>query len=234
MSVDTVLTPKRKRLEFPPLEAGDHMDAAEFERRYRAMPDLKKAELIRGVVYIPSPVRLEHHGEPHSDAVGWIVYYKSLTPGLRSGDNNTIRFDDWNEPQSDISLLIPSRAGGQSTISVDDYVTGPPELVFEVSASSRSLDLGTKKGVYEEFGVTEYVVWRVQDEVIDWFSLQDNKYVSRNPDSDDIFRSTVFPGLWLDWKALLTGDLARVFAVLQQGAATPEHAAFVKKLAEAS
>jgi len=234
MSVDSAVKQKRKPLEFPPLEAGDHMNAAEFERRYHAMPEVKKAELIRGIVYMPSPVRLEHHGEPHSDAVGWIVYYKSLTRGVRSGDNSTIRFDEWNEPQSDISLLIPARAGGQSTISEDDYVTGPPELVFEVTASSRSLDLGAKKGVYAEFGVKEYLVWRVQDEVIDWFKLQEGQYVSRDPDPDDIFRSTVFPGLWLDWKALLTGDLARVFAVLQQGAATPQHASFVKRLASSS
>lgn len=234
MSVESAVTPRRRRLEFPPLEAGDHMNAAEFERRYRAMPTLKKAELIRGVVYMPSPVRLEHHGEPHSEAVEWIVYYKSLTPGVRSGDNNTIRFDECNEPQSDISLLIPASAGGQSTISEDDYVTGPPELVFEVTSSTRSLDLGAKKVLYAEFGVREYVVWRVQDEVIDWFLLENGKYVSRDPDPDDIFRSTVFPGLWLDWKALLKEDLARVFAVLQQGEATPEHAAFVKRLAAPS
>jgi Uma2 family endonuclease len=148
-------------------------------------------------------------------------------------DNNTIRLDDENEPQSDISLFIPTNAGGQSTVSEDDYLTGAPELVFEVTASTRSYDLGIKKGVYEEFGALEYIVWRVQDEAIDWLLLRDGAYVRTAPDADDIFRSKIFPGLWLDWKALLTGDLARVFAVVQQGCATPEHKAFVERLAAA-
>ena len=50
----------------PPLEPGDRLSRAEFERRYDAMPNLKKAELIEGVVYMPSPVRVRRHGGPIS------------------------------------------------------------------------------------------------------------------------------------------------------------------------
>ena len=39
-----------------PLEHGDHLTREEFERRYEAMPHVRKAELIEGVVYMPSPV----------------------------------------------------------------------------------------------------------------------------------------------------------------------------------
>lgn len=225
-------TPTRvTRPRYPLLDHGDRMKAAEFEARYSAMPHVKRADLLDGVVYMPSPARYESHSEPHGIAVTWLGMYRMLTPGIGFADNGTIRLDDDNQPQADVSLRIPASAGGQSTISEDDYLTGAPELTVEVAASSRSYDLGAKRDVYARFGVREYVVWQVEENGIDWFVLRDGAYVSVDPDPDNLFRSVVFPGLWLDWQALLTGDLARVFAVLQQGAATPEHAAFVRRLA---
>jgi hypothetical protein len=47
------------------LQTGDHLTVAEFERRYEAMSGLKKAELIEGVVFMPSPVTNDDHGVPH-------------------------------------------------------------------------------------------------------------------------------------------------------------------------
>jgi Uma2 family endonuclease len=221
----------RPKIEPPPLEAGDRMTAAEFERRYDAMPELKKAELLQGVVYMPSPVRLNQHGEPRADMVGWLTMYKAFTRGVRGGDNSTVRLNDLNEPQPDILLLIPAAAGGQSTVSADGYVTGAPELVCEVASSSRSYDLGVKLDVYRAFGVREYVIWRVGDDAIDWFVLRNGQYVPLPPGPDGLLRSEAFPGLWLDPAALIAGDLGRVLAVVQQGTATPEHAAFVRRLA---
>jgi len=46
----------------PPLESGDRLTRQEFERRYQAMPNIQKAELIEGVVYVASPVRATSHG----------------------------------------------------------------------------------------------------------------------------------------------------------------------------
>jgi Uma2 family endonuclease len=227
----TVPIRTRPRVEPSPLEPGDRMTATEFERRYDAMPDLKKAELLRGIVYTPSPVRLDHHGEPHADMIGWLGMYKAFTPGVRGGDNSTVRLDELNEPQPDILLLIPASAGGQSTISPDDYVTGAPELVCEIASSSRSYDLGVKLEVYREFGVREYVVWRVGDDAIDWYILRTGRYELLQPDPDGIYRSGIFPGLWLDPTALVAGDMGRVLVVVQQGAATAEHEAFVRRLA---
>jgi Uma2 family endonuclease len=221
----------RPRAEIPPLEAGDRMTAAEFERRYDAMPGLKKAELLQGVVYMPSPVRLDQHGEPHSDMIGWLAMYRAFTRGLRGGDNSTVRLDDQNEPQPDILLLIPASAGGQSTVSADGYVIGAPEMVCEVASSSRSYDLGVKLNVYRQFGVREYVVWRVGDDAIDWFVLRGDWYEQLPPGPDGLLRSEVFPGLWLDPAALIAGDMGRVLTVVQQGCATPEHEAFVRRLA---
>jgi Putative restriction endonuclease len=225
-----LVPPKRARV--PLLNNGDRMKATEFEARYARMPYVKRAELLNGVVYMPSPVRYEFHANPHGLIMTWIGNYCMFTPGLDCGDNGTIRLDDDNQPQADVSLRIPAESGGQSTISEDDYLTGPPELICEVAASTRAYDLGVKKEVYARFGVREYIVLLVEENGIEWFVLRDGQYVSIDPGPDDLFRSESFPGLWLDWKALLTGDRAGVFAALQQGCATPEHQSFVQRLAQ--
>ncbi|MGH7134802.1 MAG: Uma2 family endonuclease, partial [Pirellulales bacterium] len=141
-------------------------------------------------------------------------------------------FDDLNEPQPDLLLAIESTAGGQLRVDEDDYYAGPPDFIAEVAASSVSYDLHAKLRVYEREGVREYLVWRTRDGEIDWFRLDQGKYMPIAPDAAGIVKSTVFPGLWLDCAALLRRDLPRVFAVLQEGIATPEHAAFVHALAE--
>jgi Uma2 family endonuclease len=214
----------------PLLERGDRLTRAEFERRYDAMPNLKKAELIEGVVYMPSPVRLDRHGNPHAHLVGWLFVYESATPGVRSADNTTVRLDETNEPQPDALLMIDPRRGGQARISTEDYVETAPELVAEVSASSASYDLHTKLGAYLRNGVREYIVWRVLDGEVDWFILRGGQYERLAPGADGILRSEIFPGLWLDATALVNDDLARVLAVIQQGVASPEHADFVTRL----
>ena len=214
----------------PPLEPGDRLTRPEFERRYEAMPHLKKAELIEGVVHMPSPVRHRRHGRPHLQLAGWLAAYEAGTPGVEASDNGTARLDLANEPQPDALLLIDPARGGQARISADDYVEGAPEWVGEVAASSVSIELNTKLAIYQRNGVLEYVVWRVLNRAIDWFLLRDGQFERLEPDAQGILRSTVFPGLWLDAAALVRGDLATVLAVLQQGLASPEHAAFVAQL----
>jgi hypothetical protein len=216
--------------ELPPLEPGDHLTRDEFERRYEAMPYLKKAELIEGVVYMPSPTRFRHHGRPTRHLSAWLGAYEAATPGVEGGDNTTARLDLDNEPQPDALLLIDPACGGQAKISPDDYIESAPEWVGEVSASSVSIDLHTKLGVYRRNGVCEYLVWRVLDQAVDWFVLRAGQYERLISDEAGILRSEIFPGLWLDAAALVRRDLARVLAVLQQGIASPEHAAFVARL----
>jgi len=223
--------PTRPARKIPPLQSGDRLTRDEFERRYHAMPGVKKAELIEGEVYIPSPVSHEFHGGPHTDATSWLGVYRASTPGVDAGDNSTVRLDTDNEPQPDVLLFIqPDRAG---RVTLDDgYITGAPELVFEVSASTASLDLGKKLNVYRRNQVSEYVVWRVYDDAIDWFVLRDAQFDRLAPDpADGLYKSETFPGLWLDAAALARRDLAAVLAALARGLASPEHAAFASALA---
>lgn len=214
----------------PPLEPGDHLTRDEFERRYDAMPNLKKAELIEGVVYMPSPVRVDQHSSPHAAYIGWLTTYWAWTPGVRAADNTTIRLDLDNEPQPDGLLLIEPTHGGQATIDDDGYIAGGPELVGEVSASSASLDLNAKLRVYRRNNVLEYVVWRVLDDAIDWFILRGSQYDRLPLSADGHYRSETFPGLWLDPAALTRFDLQTVLQSLQLGIASPEHATFVARL----
>ena len=216
------------------LENGDRLTRREFERRYATRPDIKKAELIEGVVYISAAVRLTSHGEPHVAVIAWLGGYVASTPGVRAADNATVRLDLDNEPQPDVLLRIEPRAGGQSRVSDDDYLEGAPELVVEIAASSVSYDLHDKLRVYRRNGVREYVVWRVHDRQIDWFVLEDDEYRHLEPDAGGVLHSTVFPGLRLAAEALLAGDLATVLAELRRGLDTDEHTAFVTRLQAAS
>src|SRR6266571_6380247 len=210
----------------PPLENGDTLTRAEFERRYEAMPHLKKAELIEGVVYVPSPVRHRYHGHQHTHLIGWLVQYEANTPGVEASDNVTVRLDLDNEPQPDALLFIDPACGGHALIDADGYIEGAPELVAEVASSSVSYDLHAKLRVYRRNGVREYIVWRVLDHEMDWFGLRAGQYERLPLDAEGLWRSAVFAGLWLDPAALVHGDIATVLAVVQGGVASPEHAAF--------
>lgn len=214
----------------PPLENGQRLTRAEFERRYDAMPNLKKAELIEGVVHLPSPVRYRQHGSPHSTLVGWLFLYRARTPGTRLADNASVRLDLVNMPQPDATLFIDPEFGGQASIDPDDYLSGGPDLVAEVSASSIAHDSGEKRRAYERNHVREYIVWRVLDRQVDWYILRGESYEKQTPAGDGILRSTVFPGLWLDPSALIRDDCDAVLEVLARGLETPEHAAFVAQL----
>ncbi len=215
----------------PPLEQGDTLSRDEFERRYNNMPHVKKAELIDGVVHMASPGRCDHHGSPHASIIGWLFQYRALTNGTNVVDNTTIRLDLDNEPQPDAALFVKPACGGSVRISDEDYIEGAPELVAEVAASSVSIDMNQKLHVYRRNQVREYIVWRTQDNEIDWFILRGGQYVAQLPNSDGLLCSEVFPGLWLDAAAMTDGDMETVIRAAQRGVESDEHKRFVSSLA---
>ena len=213
----------------PPLQNGDRLTRDEFERRWDAMPDLKRAELIEGVVHVvPPPVSHVFHASPHLRLSGPLSTYWAATPGLAAGDNSSLRLDLPNMPQPDLYLMMLPEHGGRARVGDDGYVAGAPELIAEVAASSVSYDLHDKMEVYRRNGVREYVVWRTYD--IDHFTLVDGAHQPLAADEHGVYRSTAFPGLWLDGPRLLAGDLAGVQRTLNLGLSAAEHAAFVAKL----
>ncbi|MEE8305019.1 MAG: Uma2 family endonuclease [Candidatus Tectomicrobia bacterium] len=212
------------------LENGDRLTRPEFERRYQAMPQLNKAELIEGIVYVPSPVRSTSHAKPHGLIITWLGVYSAATLGVELNDNATVRLDMDNEPQPDALLRLDERLGGQSRLSTDDYIEGGPELIVEIAASSAAYDVHDKLRAYRRNQVQEYLVWQVHEHRLDWWQLQEGAYVSLQADASGIVRSVVFPGLWLATSALIEGNLAEVLAMLQAGLAAPEHQAFVEQV----
>lgn len=213
-----------------PLNSGDRLSRAEFERRYQAHPEISKAELIEGVVYVSSPIRAEQHADPHFSITGWLGVYCAATPGLIGSDNATVRLDLENEPQPDVSLRLKPELGGRTRVDEDGYLEGPPELIVEVAASSASYDLHDKRRVYARNGLPEYLVAQTHEKRLDWFILREGVYQSLEADDQGILRSEIFPGLWLQPAALWSSDLATLLAVLQEGLASPEHVAFVEQL----
>jgi Uma2 family endonuclease len=216
----------KSKVDPPPLENGDRLSAKEFLRRYDAMPNVKKAELIEGIVNMGSPVRVDVHSEPDNVIQTWIGMYAGLTPGVQAASNATVRLDVDNVPQPDSFIRL---VAGQSKVE-NGYVIGCPELVIEIAASSASIDLHKKMHVYRRNGAREYLAWRTLDSQFDWFILKHEEFTRLDPDKDGIIRSEVFAGLWLDVNALLRHDRAGLWATLQKGLATPEHAAFVESL----
>ena len=214
--------------QVPPLIEGQHLARDEFLRRWEAMPELKRAELIKGVVHMPSPLSLDH-GDFDAHFGTWLGVYAAHTPGTRGNKASTsLMLDD--APQPDSHLRILPEAGGR-TKRVGKYLEGGPELVGEISLSSASYDLSDKFDVYQEAGVLEYAVVLVEEREIRWFHRQSGELQAMPEPPDGIWRSAVFPGLWLHGPAFLAGDMPQVLATLQQGLQTPEHAAFVQNLA---
>jgi Uma2 family endonuclease len=212
------------------LENGYHLSAFEFLRRYEACPEIIKAELVNGIVYMASPVRFDLHGMPDSLVQTWLGHYCLATAGVRSAANSTVRLSSDDVVQPDGLLLIPPESGGSARPDDKGYLLGPPELIVEIAASTVSLDAREKFASYRRAGVREYLLWRTADAEIDWWVLEQDEYRPLSPTPKGVLCSKIFPGLWLDTAALLAGDGKRVITILDEGLSTPEHADFVAKL----
>src|SRR5437867_7956202 len=179
----------------PRLLNGDHLTVPEFERRYWAMPELKKAELIEGIVVMSPPVS-NTHGEAHGTLIFLLKRYAQATPGVRCGSNTSVRLDGRNEYQPDAVLRIESGQRAGSKVAPDGLLDGCPEFVAEIAVSSAAYDLHEKKAVYQRCRVPEYFVWQVVDSQIHSFALERGDYVELEPRTEGVIRSRIFPGLW--------------------------------------
>jgi Uma2 family endonuclease len=211
-----------------PLENGDHLDQKTFHARYEAMPEDFRAELIGGIVYVSSPLK-RPHSRGHVHLIQWLKEYEDATARVETHDNATNILGEENEPQADANLIIIAPGLGQ-TRDEDGYIVGAPELAAEVASSTASIDLHAKRDEYEKEGIKEYLAIVLRPPRVIWYVSRQGRFEELVPGPDGILRSEIFPGLWLDPAALLRRDTQRLHTVLQQGLATPEHAAFVARL----
>ena len=222
-------TTLRRVVPPPPLENGDRLGLAEFLRRYEGNAELKKAELIEGIVCMPSPVSAEH-ARPDNLLQTWLGLYSAATPGVECYANATTLLGPRNVAQPDACLCLTPQAGGRVRLSDRQYLVGAPELVVEIATSSVSIDLGDKKEAYATSGVGEYVVWRTQESALDWFVLEDADYLAVAPDGRGVIHSRRFPGLTLHVPSLLALHRAKVLSHLQRGLSSTAHRVFVRSL----
>jgi Uma2 family endonuclease len=229
--MSTVLEPVRRKAAeaLPPLRNGDHLDQRTFHERYLATSEDFRAELIGGVVHVPSPAT-NTHAIYHGRVIQWLGHYEIHTPGTHMMNNGTVILDEENEPQPDGVLRIKETCGGASRVNEKGYLVGSPELHAEVAYSTEAIDLYEKHDEYAATGVLEYVVVLVREQAVRCFRFENGTYVYFPADADGVWRSSVFPGLWLNVDALLRLDGPALLKTLEQGLKTPEHAAFVQKL----
>lgn len=199
----------------PPLRAGDRLTREEFLRRWDAMPELRQAELIDGVVHMASPVSTAH-SDNHFALSHWLSGYAAQTPGVRGGTAGTWLMAADSVPQPDLHLRILPEYGGQSRVD-GDYPAGAPELIVEISHTTGSKDAGDKLRLYERSGVREYLMIRPGRKQVIWRSMVRRKYAELTPGDDGLYRSRVFPGLWLNAAALWKQDLAGLTAAVAAG-----------------
>ena len=211
----------------PLLCNGDRMTQAEFHKRYETYPEDVKFELVGGMVFTASPVRWPHG--KHIVKLGTIFErYSEVTPGTDCATDVTAILGEESEPQPDLALRLTREFGGQSQIDENEYLVGAPELLAEIASSSYSIDMNLKRLDYHRAGVAEYVVMCLEEQEIHWFNFRKEGEI--RPNRDGVWRSRIFPGLWIDGAALLACDSKKLNATLQQGLTSPAHAAFVRKL----
>ena len=209
------------------LRTGMRLDLDEFLARWEALPGLKNAELIEGVVYVSSPVRNDHG--THELILGfWLSLYVEDTPGCSVGTNATCKMLR-QSPQPDVHLRLTEDFGGNSNVS-EGYITGAPELVAEICVTSMEIDFGPKLALYQRAGVREYITVETLQPRIVWRVLVDGSYREIKPDGMGILRSQCFPGLWLDTVAFWAGDRRRMQKTLNAGLKSAAHREFVKHL----
>lgn len=214
------------------LHNGDCMSQSDFHEAYLSMPDDYRAELIGGIVYEPSPVDFSHGTTDGSLGV-LLGFYAGKTPGLDYAQGATVILSKKDEVQPDLLVRIKPECGGQShnkpgQVEGVYYVEGAPELVAEISHSSYSIDLHVKRKRFAMFGVLEYIVVCLNPRQLYWFNLRTGRQLKA--DDEGIFKSKIFPGLWIDSKALLEQNFDRSIAVLNQGLDSREHKELVSKL----
>jgi Uma2 family endonuclease len=192
-----------------------------------------RAELIDGIVYVRESIS-EPHCTAHADLQGTLFHYRAATPGVQTLTTPTMIMGKKDEVEPDVVLrILPAYQGQCKNVrrKNKEFLFGAPELVAEVAYSSQAIDLHVKRQRYELAGVIEYLVVCLEPKRIVWFDLRDGTKFA--PDSHGIFRSCVFPGLWLHGDALLNGDAQLLLDTLNRGLSSREHKAFVKKMKSA-
>ncbi len=137
---------------------------------YVTWPDEERWELIEGVAYNMTPAPSVKHQEL---AGNFYVALKThpdnkCFTGIAPTD---VVLDEHNVVQPDV-FVVCDRAK-----ITEQAITGAPDLVIEVvSPATEVKDKREKKGVYEKFGVAEYILVFPEREYVERYLLEEGRY----------------------------------------------------------
>jgi hypothetical protein len=213
-----------------PLPHCGRMDQAEFHRRYQSYPPHQKVDLVDGEIYV-APPRSVCHGALHCDVSYLLHLYKLATPGVAVVGHCSTILDERSEVQPYLSVLLKEEYGGTSHANWEDYICGPAELLVQFTDELGCREMQARRAVFERAGVGEFLAVSVAERQVNWFHFPTGSLIE--PNRRGVSKSRVFPGLWLAFHLIWAEDYPAQLALLDRGLASPEHAAFVKRLAKA-
>lgn len=140
---------------------------------YLHWPDEERWEIIDGTAYNMTPApTIKHQSISRNIEVTLVNKIRSKEIECEVFDAPTdVVFDEYNIVQPDILVVC------DKTKITENNIKGSPELIIEVTSPSTSLkDRREKKKLYERFGVKEYLIVYPDDELVERFLVENDKY----------------------------------------------------------
>jgi len=175
------------------VEVMERMSAADF---FRDAPEDRKAELIDGLMIMPSPPLVIHERLQGFlfRLLGGFVEEREL--GEVFGSRTAVELELFYAPEPDIFFVSQERLH----IIGEKGVLGAPDFVIEIlSASTAQNDRGSKFHAYERAGVREY--WLIDPygpAGTEFYRLLNGRFHPLAPDAEGRLTSATIPGFWID------------------------------------
>ncbi len=199
-------------LVLPKVAPGDRMTDDEF---FQFAPEDRKAELIGGILVMPSPAYL-----PHEDRQGFLItvlraFVRHQRLGIVLGSHTAVHLQNGETYEPDGLFVSAERA----SIVRREGVFGAPDLVIELlSPGTANYDWGIKRRVYAQSGVRE--LWLIDPNGLDGsaFFQRDESGLKEVSIQDNVLQSLAVPGFYLraDWLWPESGDLPDEVGVLKE------------------
>lgn len=132
----------------------------------------ERMELIDGRLVVTSSPRIWHQRVVQR-------FFKALSPHVEGGGGEVfcvsvdVLIDDDTVLVPDLQVFL----AGHTDRLAERYADGPPDLVVEVSSpSTRGRDRLVKRALYERFGVVEYWIVDLDEQVIEAYRLDDTGF----------------------------------------------------------